>query len=478
MRPRRTKIVATLGPATDNIEVLHRTLAAGVDVVRLNFSHGVTQDHLDRAAKVREIAATMHREIGVLMDLQGPKIRISRFREGKVELKPHATFILDADLDKESGDVSQVGIEYKNLVRDLKAHDTLLLDDGRIVLHVEKIKGQKIITTVIEGGILSNSKGINKKGGGLSAPALTDKDKEDIQVVAALQPDYVAISFARSAADIHLARELIRKAGSFAAVIAKIERIEALEDLDNIIMASDSVMVARGDLGVELGDAALPGAQKRIIARARALNKTVIVATQMMESMIENALPTRAEVFDVANAVLDGTDAVMLSAETASGKNPDKVVDAMSRVCLGAEQEKKTLISRHRVDSQFDRVDEAIAMATMYTANHIHVKAIIVLTESGSMPLWMSRIRSGIPIYALSRHQSTRRRMTLFRGVYPIDFDPTAVDRIELNKRAVEHVQRMGIVMDGDLVIIARGDNTGVNGGGNTMKIVVVGSVM
>lgn len=477
MRPRRTKIVATLGPATDDIHVLERTLSAGVDVVRLNFSHGVAQDHLDRAQKVRDISAQLNREIGILMDLQGPKIRISRFREGRVDLKPRAIFILDAALDKDAGDETQVGIEYKNLVHDLKSQDTLLLDDGRIVLRVEKIKGQQIITKVIEGGLLSNSKGINKMGGGLSAPALTDKDKQDIQIVAALQPDYVAISFARNAADVHLARELIRKAGSFAAVVAKIERIEALDDLDNIIMASDSVMVARGDLGVELGDAALPGAQKRIIARARALNKTVIVATQMMESMIENATPTRAEVFDVANAVLDGADAVMLSAETASGKNPEKVVDAMSRICLGAEQEKKTLISRHRVDSQFDRIDEAIAMATMYTANHINVKAIIVLTESGSMPLWMSRIRSGIPIYALSRHESTRRRMTLFRGVYPIAFDPTAVDRIDLNKRAVGHVQRKGIVMDGDLVILARGDNTGVNGGGNTMKIVVVGNV-
>jgi pyruvate kinase len=460
------------------MQVLHRTLAAGVDVVRLNFSHGDSQDHIDRATKVRELAHSMHREIGVLIDLQGPKLRISRFREGKIELTAGATFILDANLDKDAGDVSQVGIEYKTLARDLKANDTLLLDDGRIVLQVQKIKGDTIITTVIEGGHLSDSKGINKKGGGLSAPALTEKDKQDIQMVATLQPDYVAISFARSAADIHLARELIRKAGSFAAVVAKIERIEALEDLDNIIMAADSVMVARGDLGVELGDAALPGAQKHIIARARTLNKTVIVATQMMESMIENSTPTRAEVFDVANAVLDGTDAVMLSAETASGKNPDKVVDAMSRICLGAEQEKMTLVSRHRVDSQFDRVDEAIAMATMYTANHINVKAIIVLTESGSMPLWMSRIRSGIPIYALSRHQSTRRRMTLFRGVYPIDFDPTKVERVELNKRAVEHVKRLGIVMDGDLVIIARGDNTGVNGGGNTMKIVAVGSVI
>lgn len=478
MKPRRTKIVATLGPATDDSAVLKATLAKGVDVVRLNFSHGSHDDHIKRAKAVREISAALGREIGILMDLQGPKIRIGRFRETQVVLEKGATFVLDAALPSDAGDVNTVGIDYQNLPKDVRAKDVLLLDDGRITLQVNQVDGTRIITEVLEGGTLSNNKGINRQGGGLSAPALTDKDKADILVADKIGADYVAISFARNAQDVLMARQLLRDAGSHAGVVTKIERIEAMDNLDDIIRASDVIMVARGDLGVEIGDARLPGAQKRMIQRARDLDKAVIVATQMMESMIEKAIPTRAEVFDVANAVLDGTDAVMLSAETAAGRNPAKVVEAMARICLGAEQERISQISNHRIECQFERVDEAIAMATMYTANHLDVKAIIALTESGSTPLWMSRIRSGIPIYGLSRHVETRRKMTLFRGVYPMAFDVTKVPRVEINKQAVAHMQAQGIVEDGELVILTKGDAVGINGGGNTMKIVVVGNVV
>jgi pyruvate kinase len=393
-------------------------------------------------------------------------------------LEKGATFVLDAALPSNAGDVQAVGIDYRDLPKDVQTDDVLLLDDGRITLHVKQVDGTRIITEVQEGGTLSDNKGINRQGGGLSAPALTEKDKADILVADKIKADYVAISFARNAQDVLMARQLLRDAGSHAGVVTKIERIEAIENLDDIIRASDVIMVARGDLGVEIGDARLPGAQKRMIQRARDLDKAVIVATQMMESMVEKAMPTRAEVFDVANAVLDGTDAVMLSAETAAGRNPPKVVEAMSRICLGAEQERISQVSTHRIECQFERVDEAIAMATMYTANHLDVKAIIALTESGSTPLWMSRIRSGIPIYALSRHVETRRKMTVFRGVYPMAFDVTKVPRGEINKQAVAHMQTQGIVENGELVILTKGDAVGINGGGNTMKIVVVGNVV
>ena len=400
--PRRTKILATLGPATDDPAVLDQILEAGVDVVRLNFSHGDAEDHIKRAESVRNRAAAHGRQVGVLADLQGPKIRIQRFAEGGVDLAEGDAFVLDSALGVNEGNQERVGVTYASLVEDVKRGDTLLLDDGRITLWVDAVEGTKIHTKVVIGGRLLNSKGINLQGGGLSAAALTDKDKSDIKIAAQIEADYVAVSFPRSPADIHEARTLLRDAGGHGAIVAKIERAEALKCIDDIIEASDSVMIARGDLGVEIGDAELPGVQKDLIARARTANRTVITATQMMESMINSAMPTRAEVFDVANAVIDGTDAVMLSAETATGKNPAKVIAAVNRVCLGAEGQRRVTTSTHRIDSHFGRVDESIAMAAMYIANHTSIKAIAALTESGSTALWMSRISSGIPIYALT----------------------------------------------------------------------------
>ncbi|MGM0553047.1 MAG: pyruvate kinase [Pseudomonadota bacterium] len=474
---RRTKIVATLGPATDSDEAMEGIIRAGVDVVRLNFSHGDHDDHRQRLARLRAASERAGRCVGVLGDLQGPKIRIERFRDGKVYLEEGTAFALDADLGRDAGDATQVGLTYTDLPRDVQVDDILLLDDGRIVLKVSAVSGGRIETTVMVGGELSNNKGINRQGGGLSAPAITEKDREDIRLAAELEVDYLAVSFPRSAQDLHLARSLLKEAGWEAGICAKIERSEALEVIDEIIAASEVIMIARGDLGVEIGDAELPGVQKTLISRARALNRLVITATQMMETMIQNPIPTRAEVFDVANAVLDGTDAVMLSGETATGRYPARVVESMHRICEAAERQRAARQSDHRMDSVFGRVDEAIAMATMYTANHLDVAAIAAMTESGSTALWMSRISSGIPIYAMTQRISTSRRMTLYRGVYPVLLNPIPENHESLNREAVNLLKAEGVVQDGALVIITKGDLQGARGGTNAMKIVRVGEL-
>jgi pyruvate kinase len=473
---RRTKIVATLGPASNTPDVLEAMIKGGLDVVRLNFSHGDVNGHIELANTVKKIAKQHGKQVGILADLQGPKIRIARFKDEKVMLKEGQQFTLDAELNSNDGDAHQVGIDYKRLVKDVHPNDTLLLDDGRIVLIVESIVGQRILCKVTIGGTLSNNKGINRQGGGLSAAALTDKDKADIKVAVKMKADYIAVSFPRSAEDINYARQLISDAGGKAGIIAKIERAEAIEVIDEIINASDAVMVARGDLGVEIGDAALPPIQKKIILRARQLNRVVITATQMMESMIENAIPTRAEVFDIANAVLDGTDAVMLSGETAVGKYPVAVIEAVDRICLQAEQQSEIRRSSHRIDSQFDLIDEAIAMGAMYLANHLDVKAIAALTQSGSTPLWMSRISSGIPIFALTPTEETGRKVTLYRGVYPVHFQPSLIDDGVLNERAIDILQANGVVSEGDIVILTKGDFE-VKGGTDMLKLIRVGKM-
>lgn len=475
---RRTKIVATLGPATDDPKMLDKIIEAGVDVVRINFSHGTAEEHIERAEKVRNRARAHGRQVGVLADLQGPKIRIEKFQHGEVSLAEGDTFVLDAAHPVNEGNQERVGISYKQLPDDVSRGDTLLLDDGRLVLWVDQVEGQEVICRVVVGGDLKDRKGINRQGGGLSAPALTDKDRADIKTAAQIQADYVAVSFPQTADDINEARALLQAAGGRGGIVAKIERAEALDVVEEIIAASDAIMIARGDLGVEIGDAALPPVQKRLITQARCMNRVVITATQMMESMIENQIPTRAEVFDVANAVLDGTDAVMLSAETAAGKYPDKAIAAMDRICREAEKQRLATKSDHRIHTEFTHIDEAIAMASMYTANHLNVKAIASLTESGSTPLWMSRISSGIPIYAMTRHVETRRKVTLFRGVYPVSFDVTSSDHAEVNREAVDELLRRGAVRDGDLVIITKGDLMGVHGGTNALKIVKVGELV
>ena len=473
---RRTKIVATLGPATDDPKMLDQIIEAGVDVVRINFSHGEPGDHAERVEKVRNRARAHGRQVGVLADLQGPKIRIECFKDGPISLEEGARFTLDGNMGTHEGHQEAVGLGYKALPDDVNRGDTLLLDDGRVVLWVEEVAGTQIHCKVVVGGALSDRKGINRQGGGLSAPTLTEKDRNDIRLAASFEADYLAVSFPRSAADIQEARELMEAAGGHkTGIVAKIERAEALECAEEIIDASDAIMIARGDLGVEIGDAALPPVQKQLIKEARDRNRVVITATQMMETMVTNPIPTRAEVFDVANAVLDGTDAVMLSAETATGKFPDKVIGAMGRIAKEAEKQRRMTHSEHRIDTEFHHVDEAIAMSTMYAANHLKVAAIASLTESGATPLWMSRISSGIPIYALTPHVQTRRKVTLFRGVYPVSFQPSGNDANLINREAIEELLRRGAVREGDLVILTKGDRMGVHGTTNVMKIIKVG---
>jgi len=471
---RRTKIVATLGPGSSSSEVIMKMIKAGVDVFRLNFSHGTHEEQKQRVDLIRVCSENTGRIVGILADLQGPKIRTHKFKDGVVQLKRGETFILDAALGKKDGTQERVGLAYKNLPKDVKAGDVLLLDDGRVELEVSEVAGDEVRCKVMYSCELSNNKGINLKGGGLSAPALTGKDKKDLKAATAMDVDYVALSFARTAADVEQCRELVRAEGSDAGIVTKVERTEAIENIDEIIEASDVIMVARGDLGVEMGDAELPALQKSLIKKARAMNRVVITATQMMESMIENPIPTRAEVFDVANSVLDGTDAVMLSGETAVGKYPEKTVQAMGRICEHAEKQRAAMVSDHRVDLVFGRVDEAIAMATMYTANHLKMNAIASMTESGATVLWMSRISSGIPIYALTPRLRTLSRVTLYRGVYPVRADLTNLRAEDVTLGVVDLMKDKGIVESGDRIVLTRGDMLGDEGGSNIMKIVSV----
>jgi len=471
---RSTKIVATLGPSSSTPDVLERMFQAGVDVVRLNFSHGTAEDHAKRAELVRETCRKVGRAVGIMADLQGPKIRVGKFAEGKVVLKPGDAFVLDASLT-EPGDGTHVGLDYKELPRDVKPGDVLLLDDGKIVLDIRSVQGPQIHTTVRHGGTLSNNKGINRQGGGLTAPALTSKDIEDIRHAARMKVDYVAVSFPKSGADMYMARELLRAAGGSAMLIAKIERAEAVPALEDIMQACDGIMVARGDLAVEVGDAAVPALQKRMIRQAREMNKLTITATQMMESMIASPVPTRAEVSDVANAVLDGTDAVMLSAESASGQYPVETIAAMNRICIEAEKWQPVTLESDFLNRVFTRVDQSIAMAAIFTAYHLRVKAIASLTESGSTALWMSRLNCGVPIYALTAQPETRYRCTLFRDVYPLMVKYVGNDREELLAEAEKVLVDHGIVQPGDIIVLTIGEPIGKAGGTNTMKIVKVG---
>ncbi len=472
---RRTKIVATLGPASSDPEVLERMIRAGVDVVRLNFSHGTAADHIRRAELVRETCRKTGRTVAIMADLQGPKIRVGKFKEGKVTLAPGDIFTLDAE--REMGDQDGVGLDYKELPQDVKAADILLLDDGRIVFEVLEAAGTKVRCRVIHGGELTNNKGINRKGGGLTAPALTAKDMEDIRTAAKMKVDYLAVSFPKSSADMYMARQLLRAAGGTAFLIAKIERAEAVlpAALADIMSSSDGIMVARGDLAVEVGDASVPSLQKRMIRTAREMNKLTITATQMMESMISCPVPTRAEVSDVANAVLDGTDAVMLSAETASGRYPVEVIESMDRICIEAEQSQTVALDQEFLNRVFTRVDQSIAMAALFTAYHLKVKAIASLTESGSTALWMSRLNCGVPIYALTSQTATRYRCALYRDTYPLMMKHVATDREALLREAEKVLVANGVVKEGDLIVLTIGEPIGKSGGTNTMKIVKIG---
>ena len=472
---RRTKILATLGPATDKPGVLDALLAAGVDVVRLNFSHGDPASQVARAEAVREAARRVGREVGILADLPGPKIRIETFADGKVELKAGDRFDLVASADAPRGDTRQVGVSYLGLPGDVAPGDVLLLDDGLLQLQVESVDGARIACTVLNDGVLSNRKGLNKQGGGLSLGALTEHDEALIKVAAKLEADFIAVSFCRNAADMDRAREVARAAGSEAAMVSKIERAEAIENLAEIVDASDVVMVARGDLGVEIGDAELPGLQKKIIRESLARNRVVITATQMLQSMVESPIPTRAEVLDVANAVIDGTDAVMLSAESAAGRYPVKAVEAMSRICMGAERQFSHDTDFEKAPRNLEKADQAIAMAAMFLSEHIGVRAIVAMTESGGTARVLSRFRSPAPIFALSRHAPSRRKMAMMRDVRPLEFDSRGLASRDAARVAVKQLFDDGLLAEGERLIFTSGDHMEHRGATNTLRLLQVG---
>ncbi|MBW3550853.1 MAG: pyruvate kinase [Proteobacteria bacterium] len=474
--PRRTKILATLGPATDAPGVLDAILAAGVDVVRLNFSHGDPSSQIARATAVREAAKRVGREVGILADLPGPKIRIDRFAGGRVELTAGERFDLVASHDVPPGDVHQVGVSYLGLPGDVAPGDHLLLDDGLLQLRVDTVEGERIACTVLNDGTLSDRKGLNKQGGGLSLGALTERDEELIAVAAELGADFIAVSFCRNAADMHDARRIAQAAGSHAALVSKIERAEAIENLVEIIEASDVVMVARGDLGVEIGDAELPGLQKKIIRESLARNRVVITATQMLQSMVESPIPTRAEVLDVANAVIDGTDAVMLSAETAAGRYPVKAVEAMVRICLGAERQFKADTDFEQAPRNLEKADQAIAMAAMFLSEHIGVRAIVAMTESGGTARFLSRFRSPAPLFALSRHEGTRCKMTMMRGVLPFDFDSRGLASRDAARVSIRQLFEAGMLEEGDRLVFTSGEHMEHHGATNTLRLLQVGA--
>ncbi|MFT4257160.1 MAG: pyruvate kinase [Pseudoxanthomonas sp.] len=472
---RRTKILATLGPATDAPGVLDSLFRAGVNVVRLNFSHGDPSGQAKRAAAVRAAAQRVGAEVGILADLPGPKIRIEKFAEGKVTLKAGERFDLVASADAPPGDATQVGVSYLGLPGDVQPGDVLLLDDGLMQLQVQAVEGERIVNTVLNDGVLSDRKGLNKQGGGLSLGALTERDKELIGIVAQIGVDFIAVSFCRNAEDMNEARRIAREHGSDAALVSKIERTEAIENLAEIVEASDVVMVARGDLGVEIGDAELPGLQKKIIRESLARNRVVITATQMLQSMVESPIPTRAEVLDVANAVIDGTDAVMLSAETAAGAYPVKAVEAMARICLGAERQFVFDTDFEKAPRNLQHADQAIAMASMFIAEHIGVGAIVAMTESGGTARYLSRFRANAPIYAFSRHDGARRRMALMRDVIPIAFDSRGLAPREAGREALRVLSDRGLLAQGDRVIFTSGDHMEKHGSTNTLRLLQLG---
>jgi pyruvate kinase len=475
MQIRRTKIIATLGPATDSPEALRDLIKAGADVLRINMSHGTHEEQAARAAQVRGVALALKKEVAILCDLRGPKIRLEKFANDSVTLKRGDHFTLDASDNAELGDQNGIGVTYKGLADDLEVGNLMLLDDGLITMRVLEIKDKRIKCEVVAGGVLGNRKGINVQGGGLSLPGIADHDIADIPRAAAMGADYLAVSFPRNAEDMEEAGRRLRDAGSEAKLVAKIERTEAITNLKEIVAASDVILIARGDLGVEIGDAALPGLQKLITEEAIAQNKIVITATQMMQSMVESPIPTRAEVLDVANSVFDGTDAVMLSAETAVGRHPDKVVEAMNRICIGAELYNDTRINRDQLNVQFQRIDQAIAMAAMYMATNVSVQAILALTESGSTAQWLSRVRSSAPIFALSPSAKSRRWMAMYRGVYPVAHEFPSSDVEAAIAEGVQMLLEQGYIKMGDRVIFTMGQQTGNKGGTNTLRLVKIG---
>ena len=472
---RSTKVVATVGPASD--AHIDRLVALGVDVFRLNFSHGSHEEHKQRVKRIRRAAGRHRRFVAVLADMQGPKIRIRGFASPSVELATDAPFCIDASIDEHSGDHTKVGTTWTRLSAQVESGDRLVLGDGLIELEVKDTGPHRVNCHVVRGGTLSGNAGINKRGGGLAAPALTEKDSGDVEFACSLPVDYVAVSFPRDASDMREAARLVHAFDASCGLVAKLERAEAVdsdETMRELILASDAVMVARGDLGVEIGDAALVAVQKRLISMARSLNRSVITATQMMQSMIENPVPTRAEVMDVANAVLDGTDAVMLSAETAVGRYPKETVRSMVEIIEGAENHSQFSVASP-IDPRCGAIDQAVARAaTEVAANLDGVTAIACLTASGNTPQLMSRVASNPPIFAFADNPRTLARVALYRGVHPVLFDSSSISLDEVNQSAIDWLKRHHVVKSGDRVVLTKGDYHNVQGGTNALKILQV----
>jgi pyruvate kinase len=473
MISRHSKIVCTIGPVTRTPRMIRKLIDAGMDVARLNFSHGTHEEHAQNIAALREAAVLRKKPIAILADLQGPKIRTGVLAGGgSVALRTGQKFVITTA--KVLGDSTRVNTIFRPLPHEVKIADRILLSDGLIELRVERVRGQEVHCHVVNGGILGEHKGINLPGVQLHVPALTEKDRSDLRFALKYAVDYIAVSFVRRAEDVVLAKSLIRRAKKDTPVIAKLEKPEAIENLEEILRVSDGVMVARGDLGVEMNPEQVPVVQKNIIARAREFRRPVITATQMLESMTENPRPTRAEASDVANAIFDGSDAVMLSAETATGKYPVETVSMMARII---EQAEESIHEYPRPATQERlKVSETVAELVCHASRELHMKLIAVFTHSGFTARLVSRYRPLVPIVAFSPEAHTRRRMALLWGVTPRSIsDIKKIDGLAIiaEKRLLEE----RLVRRGDVIGIVAGTPMGIRGTTNFMKFHVIGSL-
>jgi pyruvate kinase len=473
MISRHSKIVCTIGPVTRMPRMIRKLIDAGMDVARLNFSHGTHEEHAENIAALREAAMLMKKPIAILADLQGPKIRTGALAGGgSVALRTGQKFVITTA--KVLGDSTRVNTTFRPLPHEVKTADRILLSDGLIELRVERVRGHEVQCHVVNGGILGEHKGINLPGVQLHVPALTEKDRVDLRFALKQSVDYIAVSFVRRAEDVVLAKSLIRRAKRDTPVIAKLEKPEAIENLEEILRASDGVMVARGDLGVEMNPERVPVVQKNIIARAREFRRPVITATQMLESMTENPRPTRAEASDVANAIFDGSDAVMLSAETATGRYPVEAVSMMARII---EQAEESIHEYPRPATQERlKVPETVAELVCHASRELHMKLIAVFTHSGFTARLVSRYRPLVPIVAFSPEAHTRRRMALLWGVTSRSIsDIKKIDGLAMiaEKRLMEE----RLVRKGDVIGIVAGTPMGIRGTTNFMKFHVIGSL-
>lgn len=474
---RRTKIICTMGPATDNEEVLKDLMLSGMDVARLNFSHGSHEEALERINRIKKVREELDVPVAILLDTKGPEVRIKDFKDGKVTLKEGQKFTLCTD--EVEGDENQVSITYKNLPKDVKAGDRILIDDGLIEMEVLSVKSTRIICKVKNGGVISNKKGVNIPNVSLSMPYMSKKDIDDIIFGIEQDVDFIAASFVRTAADIKEIKTVLQNNdGRNVRIIAKIENAEGVDNIDDIIRECHGIMVARGDMGVEIDMQDLPVIQKQIIKKTYRAGKVVITATQMLDSMIRNPRPTRAETTDVANAIYDGTSAIMLSGETAIGKYPVETVKTMASIAERTENDIDYVkrLERMNFDSSMD-VTNAISHATCTTAHDLHASAIIALTYSGGTAMQISRFRPHCPIIAPTLSTKARRQLNLSWGVVPI-MSETRSNTDELFDHAVECAQKTGLIKDGDLVVITGGAPMAVAGTTNVMKVHLVGNIL